>query len=38
MNLALQDVSELVEGLVGFYRRGDRSRLDAYSATRLPKV
>jgi p-hydroxybenzoate 3-monooxygenase len=38
MNLALQDVSELVEGLIGFYRCGDRSRLDAYSATRLPKV
>ena len=38
MNLALQDVGELVEGLLGFYHRGDRSRLDAYSATRLPMV
>lgn len=38
MNLALQDVAELVEGLITFYRSGNRSRLDAYSATRLPKV
>jgi p-hydroxybenzoate 3-monooxygenase len=38
MNLALQDVSEVVEGLLGFYRYGDRTCLDACSATRLPKV
>jgi p-hydroxybenzoate 3-monooxygenase len=38
MNLALQDVAELVEGLIEFYRRGDRGRLDGYSVTRLPKV
>jgi 2-polyprenyl-6-methoxyphenol hydroxylase-like FAD-dependent oxidoreductase len=29
MNLALQDVAELVEGLLSFYRSGDRGRLDA---------
>jgi p-hydroxybenzoate 3-monooxygenase len=38
MNLALQDVAELVEGLVAVYRSGDRRRLDAYSSIRLPKV
>ena len=38
MNLALQDVAELVEGLLDFYRCGDTSRLDAYSITRLPQV
>jgi p-hydroxybenzoate 3-monooxygenase len=38
MNLALQDVAELVEGIVTVYRSGDRSRLDAYSSIRLPRV
>jgi p-hydroxybenzoate 3-monooxygenase len=38
MNLALQDVAELAEGIVAAYRSKDRGRLDAYSATRLPKV
>ena len=38
MNLALQDVGELVEGLLAFYHSSDRSRLDAYSAPRLPMV
>jgi p-hydroxybenzoate 3-monooxygenase len=38
MNLALQDVAELVEGLLAFYGSGDRGRLDAYSATRLPPI
>jgi p-hydroxybenzoate 3-monooxygenase len=38
MNLALQDVAELVAGLIGFYRSGSRGRLDAYSSTRLPHV
>jgi p-hydroxybenzoate 3-monooxygenase len=38
MNLALQDAAELVQGLITFYRSGDKSRLEAYSATRLPKV
>jgi p-hydroxybenzoate 3-monooxygenase len=38
MNLALQDVAELVQGIVGVYRSGDRARLDAYSSLRLPKI
>ena len=38
MNLALQDVDELVAGLLDHYRAGDDRRLDAYSATRLPAV
>jgi p-hydroxybenzoate 3-monooxygenase len=38
MNLALQDVAELVEGIIAFYRSGERLRLDAYSSTRLPKI
>jgi p-hydroxybenzoate 3-monooxygenase len=38
MNLALQDVVELVEGIIALYRSGDRVRLDAYSSTRLPKI
>lgn len=38
MNLALQDVAELVEGIIGFYRSGSRGRLDAYSSTRLPQI
>ena len=38
MNLALQDVAELVQGLVAVYRSGDHARLDAYSWTRLPKI
>jgi p-hydroxybenzoate 3-monooxygenase len=38
MNLALQDAAELAEGLLAFYRSGEPSRLDAYSATRLPAV
>jgi 2-polyprenyl-6-methoxyphenol hydroxylase-like FAD-dependent oxidoreductase len=33
MNLALQDVAELVEGIIGFYSPGNRGRLDAYSST-----
>jgi p-hydroxybenzoate 3-monooxygenase len=38
MNLALQDAGELVEGVIGFLHRGERDRLDAYSATRLPRI
>jgi p-hydroxybenzoate 3-monooxygenase len=38
MNLGLQDVAELVQGIVAVYRTGDRGRLDAYSSTRLPRV
>jgi p-hydroxybenzoate 3-monooxygenase len=38
MNLALQDVDELVAGLLDHYQIGDNRRLDAYSATRLPAV
>jgi p-hydroxybenzoate 3-monooxygenase len=38
MNLALQDVDELVAGLLDHYRAGNDRRLDAYSATRLPAV
>jgi p-hydroxybenzoate 3-monooxygenase len=38
MNLALQDVDELVAGLLDHYQSGDKRRLDAYSATRLPAV
>jgi 2-polyprenyl-6-methoxyphenol hydroxylase-like FAD-dependent oxidoreductase len=38
MNLALQDVAELVQGIMGVYRSGDRSCLDAYSSVRLPKI
>ena len=38
MNLALQDVDELVAGLLDHYRNGDDRRLDAYSATRLYAV
>jgi p-hydroxybenzoate 3-monooxygenase len=38
MNLALQDVDELVAGLLDHYKSGDKRRLDAYSATRLPAV
>ena len=38
MNLALQDVAELVPGLIAFYRSGSRGRLDVYSSTRLPKI
>jgi p-hydroxybenzoate 3-monooxygenase len=38
MNLALQDVDELVAALLDHYQAGDDRRLDAYSATRLPAV
>lgn len=38
MNLALQDPAELVEGMLLFFRSGDRARMDAYSRTRLPRV
>ena len=38
MNLALQDVDELVAGLLEHYQAGDDRRLDAYSATRLLAV
>jgi p-hydroxybenzoate 3-monooxygenase len=38
MNLALQDADELAAGLLDHYRSGDNRRLDAYSATRLPRV
>ena len=38
MNLALQDVAELVGGIIDFYRSGSRGRLDAYSSTRLPQI
>jgi p-hydroxybenzoate 3-monooxygenase len=38
MNLALQDVDELVAGLLEHYRAGDDRRLDAYGATRLLAV
>jgi p-hydroxybenzoate 3-monooxygenase len=38
MNLALQDVAELVQGIIALYRSRDHRRLDAYSSTRLPQV
>jgi p-hydroxybenzoate 3-monooxygenase len=38
MNLALQDASELVQGVIAFYHSGRRERLDAYSTIRLPKI
>jgi p-hydroxybenzoate 3-monooxygenase len=38
MNLALQDVDELVAGLLDHYQVGDDRRLDCYSATRLLAV
>jgi p-hydroxybenzoate 3-monooxygenase len=38
MNLALQDVDELVAGVIDYYQHGDGGRLDRYSACRLPKV
>jgi p-hydroxybenzoate 3-monooxygenase len=38
MNLALQDVAELVPAIIGFYRSGSRERLDGYSSTRLPEI
>jgi p-hydroxybenzoate 3-monooxygenase len=38
MNLALQDVAELVEGILAIYRSRDHSRLDEYSSLRLPKI
>jgi p-hydroxybenzoate 3-monooxygenase len=38
MNLALQDVAELVAGLIAFFTSGARERLDAYSSIRLPRV
>ena len=38
MNLALQDVDELVAALIDHYQAGDDRRLDAYSATRLIAV
>lgn len=38
MNLALQDVDELVAGLLEHYQAGDDRRLEAYGATRLHAV
>jgi p-hydroxybenzoate 3-monooxygenase len=38
MNLALADVKVLAEALVGWYRGGDESGLDAYSETCLGRV
>jgi p-hydroxybenzoate 3-monooxygenase len=38
MNLALQDVDELVAGVIDLYQHADRNRLDRYSTIRLPKV
>ena len=38
MNLALQDVAELTQGIIAVYRSGDRGRLDAYSTIRLPEI
>jgi p-hydroxybenzoate 3-monooxygenase len=38
LNLALRDVQVLAEALVDWYRRGDRSGLDAYSARCLRRV
>jgi p-hydroxybenzoate 3-monooxygenase len=38
MNLALQDVAELVDDIIVLYPTGDRVRLDGYSSTRLPKI
>ena len=38
MNLALHDVSVLARALADWYRAGDRSQLDAYSATCLRRV
>jgi p-hydroxybenzoate 3-monooxygenase len=38
LNLAIADVRVLAEALVDFYRRGDRSGLDAYSETCLRRV
>jgi p-hydroxybenzoate 3-monooxygenase len=37
MNLAIQDAVELAHGIIE-YAGGDRNRLDAYSATRLPHI
>jgi p-hydroxybenzoate 3-monooxygenase len=38
MNLAVADVHVLAEALASWYRRGDDSRLEAYSATALRRV
>ena len=38
LNLAAADVAVLARGLEAFFRRGDRSGLDAYSATCLDRV
>jgi p-hydroxybenzoate 3-monooxygenase len=38
MNLALQDADELASGLVEYYKGLGSRRLDAYSASRLPRV
>ena len=38
LNLAIQDVRVLAEGLVAWFRRGDRSLLDGYSAECLRRV
>jgi p-hydroxybenzoate 3-monooxygenase len=38
MNLALQDVAELVAGIIGYFHSGRRGQLDTYSSTRLPKI
>jgi p-hydroxybenzoate 3-monooxygenase len=38
MNLAIADVKVLAEALVGWYRKGDETGLDAYSDTCLARV
>ena len=38
MNLAIQDAVELAHGLIERFAGGDPTRLDAYSATRLPLI
>jgi p-hydroxybenzoate 3-monooxygenase len=38
MNLAIQDAVELAHGLIERFTGGDASRLDGYSATRLPLI
>jgi len=38
MNLAIQDAVELAHGLIERFTGGDPSRLDGYSATRLPLI
>ena len=38
LNLAVRDVAVLAEALVAWFRRGDRTKLDAYSETCLRRV